>query len=88
MNSRCLKRRGRFTKGENRSRSYSTGILKSEQRESRSERRVPLLPFERMTSLPSDQSVVFFASKHDPLLVGWMPYWKIPRLGGLYDPPL
>jgi type IV secretion system protein VirD4 len=81
-----LQRRGGLTTGESRSRSYSAGILKSEQGESRSESRVPLLPFERMMSLPQDMSVVFFAGKHDPLLVGRMPYWKIPRLGGLYKP--
>jgi type IV secretion system protein VirD4 len=81
-----LQRRGGLTTGESRSRSYSAGVLKSEQGESRNESRVPLLPFERMMSLPSDQSVVFFAGKHDPLLVGRMPYWKIPRLGGLYEP--
>jgi type IV secretion system protein VirD4 len=81
-----LQRRGGLTTGENRSRSYSAGILKSEQGESRNESRVPLLPFERMMSLPSDHSVVFFAGKHDPWLVGRMPYWKIPRLGGLYEP--
>ena len=80
-----LQRRGGLTTGENRSRSYSAGILKREQGESRSESRVPLLPFERMMSLSSDQSIVFFAGKHDPLLVGRMPYWRIPRLAGRFD---
>jgi type IV secretion system protein VirD4 len=81
-----LQRRGGITTGESRSRSYSAGILKSPQGESRSESRVPLLPFERMMSLPQDHSVVFFAGKHDPLLVGRTPYWKIPRLSGIFAP--
>src|ERR1700733_4171777 len=81
-----LQRRGGVTTGESGSRNYSGGILKSQQGESRSESRVPLLPFERMMSLPQDQSVVFFAGKHDPLLVGRTQYWKIPRLNGRYEP--
>jgi type IV secretion system protein VirD4 len=81
-----LQRRGGITTGESRSRSYSAGVLKSPQGESRSESRVPLLPFERMMSLPQDHSVVFFAGKHDPLLVGRTPYWTIPRLTGRYEP--
>jgi hypothetical protein len=44
------------------------------------------LPFEHMMSLPPDQSVVFFAGKHDPLIAGRHPYWEIPRLKGQFDP--
>jgi type IV secretory pathway TraG/TraD family ATPase VirD4 len=47
---------------------------------------VPLLPFEKMMNMPQDQSVVFFAGKHDPLFVSRTPYCKIPRLSGVYDP--
>lgn len=81
-----LQRRGGQTTGESRSRSFSGNIWKSEQGEQRSETRVPLLPFERMMSLPQQQSVVFFAGRHDPLLVGRAPYWTIPRLEGTFDP--
>ena len=80
-----VQRRGGLTTGESRSRSYSGGLIKGERSESRSEVRVPLLPFERMMSLPQEQSVVFFAGKHDPLLVGQQPYWIIPRLKGMFD---
>jgi len=86
MTAEHLQRRGGQTTGENRSRSYSGALLKGERSETRSETRVPLLPFERMMSLPHDQSVVFFAGKHDPLLVGRAPYWTVPRLAGLFDP--
>ena len=47
---------------------------------------MPLLPVERMMSLPQDESVVFFAGRHDPLIVGRKPYWTIPRLAGQFEP--
>jgi type IV secretion system protein VirD4 len=81
-----LQRRGGMTTGESRSRTYAGSFWKGERSESRSENRVALLPFEHMMSLPSDQSVVFFAGKHDPLIAGRVPYWKIPRLSGMFDP--
>lgn len=80
-----LQRRGGMTTGESRSRSYSSGILKTEKGESRSDSRVPLLPPEWMMGLPQDKSVVFFAGKHDPFLVGRSPYWTFPRLNGRFD---
>jgi type IV secretion system protein VirD4 len=86
VTSEFLQRRGGTTTGETRSRSYSGGLFKSARGESRSESRMPLLPFERMMSLPSDESVAFFAGKHDPLIVGRQPYWTIPRLAGMFDP--
>jgi hypothetical protein len=46
---------------------------------------VPLLPFEHMTILPADRSAVFFAGTHDPLIADRAPYWKIPRLVGMFD---
>ena len=81
-----LQRRGGMTTGESRSRTYAGSLLKRERSESRSESRVALLPFERMMSLRSDQSVVFFAGKHDPLIAGRCPYWEIARLAGQFDP--
>jgi type IV secretion system protein VirD4 len=81
-----LQRRGGMTTGESRSRTYGGSFWKKERSESRSEARVPLLPFEHMMSLPQEQSVVFFAGKHDPLVVGRTPYWQIPRLAGMFDP--
>jgi type IV secretion system protein VirD4 len=81
-----LQRRGGHTTGENLSRNYSGTFIKQGRGESRSEARVPLLPPERVMSLPHDQSLVFFAGKHDPLIAERQPYWKIPRLAGLYDP--
>lgn len=81
-----LQRRGGTTTGESRSRSYSVSVVKSERNDTRSENRMPLLPFERMMSLPHDQSVVFFAGKHDPFIAGRNPYWEIPRLTGMFDP--
>ena len=80
-----LQRRGGMHTGMSRSRSYS-GFWRNERSESRSESRVPLLPIERTMSLPADQSLVFFAGTHDPLIVGRKPYWEIPRLKGRYDP--
>jgi type IV secretion system protein VirD4 len=81
-----LQRRGGMTTGESRSRTYAGSLLKRERSESRSESRVALLPFEHMMSLRSDQSVVFFAGKHDPLIVGRCRYWEIARLAGQFDP--
>ncbi|MHB8267434.1 type IV secretory system conjugative DNA transfer family protein [Bradyrhizobium sp.] len=81
-----LQRRGGTATGESTSRNYSGGMLKQESGLSRSDSRVPLLPFEKMMSMPQDQSVVFFAGKHDPFVVGRTPYWKIPRLYGMFDP--
>jgi type IV secretion system protein VirD4 len=81
-----LQRRGGLTTGESRSRTYAGGVLKGERSDTRSEARVPLLPFERMMSMPGDESVVFFSSRHDPLIAGRMPYWQIPRLAGQFDP--
>jgi type IV secretion system protein VirD4 len=81
-----LQRRGGTTTGESTSRNYSGGMLKQESGLSRSDSRVPLLPFEKMMSMPQEQSIVFFAGKHDPLFVGRAPYWKISRLSGQFDP--
>ncbi len=81
-----LQRRGGLTTGESRSRTYTGGMLKGERSDTRSEARVPLLPFERMMSMPGDESVVFFSGKHDPLIAGRAPYWQIPRLAGTFDP--
>jgi type IV secretion system protein VirD4 len=81
-----LQRRGGLTTGESRSRTYTGGMLKGERSDTRSEARVPLLPFERMMSMPGDESVVFFSGKHDPLISGRMPYWQVPRLTGTFDP--
>jgi type IV secretion system protein VirD4 len=78
-------KRGGMTTGETNSRTYSCKLLKSERSESRSENRMPLLPFERMMSLSQDQSIVFFAGKHDPFIAGRTPYWKIDRLAGRFD---
>jgi type IV secretion system protein VirD4 len=81
-----LQRRGGSFTGESLTRSYSSGLLKSGRSETASESRMPLLPFERMMSLPPDEAVTFFAGKHDPFLVGRAPYWQIPRLAGMFDP--
>ncbi len=81
-----LQRRGGFMTGESRSRSYAGSLWKRESSESRSESRVPLLPVEQMMSLSPEQSVAFFAGKHDPLVTERRPYWEIPRLAGLFDP--
>lgn len=81
-----LQRRGGLHTGETRSRNYGGGLWKQERGESRNESRVPLLPVERMMSLPQDQSIVFFAGTHDPLLVGRLPYWRAPRFKGMFDP--
>lgn len=81
-----LQRRGGMMTGESRSRTYAGGLFKRESSESRSDNRVALLPFEHMMSLPSDKAAVFFAGTHDPLIAGRAPYWKIPRLSGLFEP--
>lgn len=81
-----IQRRGGTMTGESRSRSYSGTVLRSQQGESRSENRMPLLPLETTMSLPLSQSVLFFAGKHDPLLVERRSYWEIPRLKGNFDP--
>jgi type IV secretion system protein VirD4 len=86
MTAEHMQKRGGLTTGESRSRTYSGSLWKSQRSESRSESRVPLLPFERMMSLPPDQSIIFFAGKHDPMLAGRSPYWKIPRLKNMFDP--
>jgi type IV secretion system protein VirD4 len=80
-----LQRRGGTMTGESTSRSYTSGLVKSPRGESRNDSRIPLLPFESMMSLPQDQSIVFFAGNHDPLIVGRRPYWTIPRLAEKYD---
>jgi type IV secretion system protein VirD4 len=80
-----LQRRGGMTTGMSKSHSYAGRLWKKERSESHSESRVPLLPFEYTMSLPSDQSIVFFAGKHDPLVAGRKPYWEIPRLAGMFD---
>jgi type IV secretion system protein VirD4 len=81
-----LQRRGGTTTGETRSRSYSGVVWKGAQSESRSESRMPLLPNEATMSLEQEKSLVFFAGRHDPLIVGRQPYWTIPRLNGMFDP--
>jgi type IV secretion system protein VirD4 len=81
-----VQRRGGTTTGESRSYTYKGRFFRRVQSESRSETRIPLLPVERVMGLSNDQSVVFFAGKHHPLLAGRHPYWAIPRLSGLYDP--
>lgn len=58
---------------------WQTGVSRGESRE-------PLLPIERMMSMPSNQSLVFFAGKHDPLISERVPYWEIARLAGMFDP--
>jgi type IV secretion system protein VirD4 len=75
-----IQRRGGTTTGESRSYKYSGTIFRRVQSETRSETRMPLLPVERVMGLPSDQSIVFFAGKHHPLLAGRRPYWTIPRV--------
>jgi type IV secretion system protein VirD4 len=81
-----LQRRGGFTTGESRSRTYAGSVWKTERSESRSDHRVPLLPHEKTMSFGWDESVLFFAGRHDPLVVNRRPYWQIPRLAGLFDP--
>src|SRR2546421_7040993 len=36
----------------------------------------------RMMNMPQQESVVFFAGTHDPLIAPRVPYWEIPRLAG------
>jgi type IV secretion system protein VirD4 len=80
-----LQRRGGMMTGESRSRTFG-GFFRSMRSISRSENRVPLLPIERTMSLPQDQSLVFFAGKHDVHVVGRTPYWEVPRLAGRFMP--
>ena len=72
--------------GQSRSRTYSGSFWKHERSKSHSDNRVPLLPVEQMMSLSPEESVVFFAGKHDPLVTERRPYWEIPRLAGRFDP--
>ncbi|MEI9803502.1 MAG: type IV secretory system conjugative DNA transfer family protein [Pseudolabrys sp.] len=81
-----LQRRGGMTTGESLSRNYAGTLFKMERSESRSESRMPLLPIEKTMSLPPNESVVFFAGKHDPLIANREPYWAIPRLAKRFDP--
>lgn len=80
-----LQRRGGMTTGQSKSRSYAGSFWKTERSESLSDNRVALLPFERVMSLSQQESVVFFAGKHDPLIAPRIPYWQIPRLAGMFD---
>lgn len=84
--SEFLQRRGGMMTGESRSWTYSGMLFKQHRSESRSDSRVPLLPIEQTMSLPADESVIFFAGKHDPIRVGRTPYWKVSRLAGMFDP--
>src|SRR5262249_9693340 len=81
-----LQRRGGMRTGESRSHTYAGGLFRRQRSESRSESRLPLLPIESTMSLPSDKSAVFFAGTHDPMIAGRLPYWKIARLAGMFDP--
>lgn len=81
-----IQRRGGMTTGETRSRSYTGRIFKRVQSETSSETRMPLLPAERIMSMPGHESIVFFAGKHNAFLSERWPYWRIPRLAGMYDP--
>lgn len=81
-----LQRRGGMMTGETRGRSHSGPLWPVRQSESRSDTRVPLLPMERVMSLPAGEAVVFFAGTHDPLIASRVPYWEVPRLKGMFDP--
>jgi type IV secretion system protein VirD4 len=81
-----LQRRGGMMTGLNRSRSVSGLFGWGNRSHSLSDHRVALLPFERMMSMPQQESVVFFAGAHDPLIAPRVPYWEIPRLEGMFDP--
>lgn len=81
-----LQRRGGMLTGISKSRTYAGGWWKQERSESRSEQRMPLLPIEETMSLPPDESLVFFAGRHEALRAERLPYWKIPRLAGRFDP--
>lgn len=37
-------------------------------------------------AMPLDESLLFFAGKHNPLLAKRQSYWTIPRLSGRFDP--
>lgn len=81
-----LQRRGGMMTGLNRSRSVSGLFGWGNRSSSLSDHRVSLLPFERMMNMPQQESVVFFAGTHDPLIAPRVPYWEIPRLAGRFDP--
>lgn len=81
-----IQRRGGNRTRMSQSRSYDGTLWKWQTGVSRGEQREPLLPIERIMSLPPDESLVFFAGTHDPLLAGRAPYWQIPRLAGMFDP--
>jgi len=81
-----IQRRGGTRTGESRSRSYKGSFFRYPTGESRSETRIPLLPIERVMSLANDESIVFFAGRHEPLIAKRKPYWTIPRLRELYEP--
>jgi type IV secretion system protein VirD4 len=80
-----IQRRGGSYTAPSKSASYAGRFIRRKTGESRGETQKPLLPIERTMSLPEDQSLVFFAGHHSPLLVGRRPYWEIPRLRRLYD---
>lgn len=80
-----LQRRGGMRTGLSKSRTYS-GFWKRQRSESRSEQRVALLPLEDTMSLPANQSLIFFAGRHEALRAERVPYWQIPRLAGHFDP--
>jgi type IV secretion system protein VirD4 len=81
-----LQRRGGMMTGLSRSRSMSGLFGWGSRSQSLSDHRVSLLPFERMMNMPQQESVVFFAGTHDPLIAPRVPYWAIPRLAGRFDP--
>jgi len=81
-----LQRRGGMTTGESRSRSYSGQLWKHQSSESLNDQRVPLLPLESTMSLSAQESLIFFAGRHEPLIAPRAPYWTIPRLAGQFDP--
>jgi type IV secretion system protein VirD4 len=81
-----LQRRGGFITGQSTSRSYAGSFWKREHSQSLSDSRMPLLPVEQMMSLSQENSALFFAGSHDPLLPERKPYWEIPRLAGMFDP--
>jgi len=80
-----IQRRGGMRTGTNTSRSYSGLILNRPTGRSVGDARVPLLPTESIMGMSEDQSIVFFAGSHSPVLVGRKPYWEIERLAGLFD---
>lgn len=81
-----VQRHGGMTTGETRSRNYTGSFIKRPQSETRSEGRMPLLPIERIMSMPPEESIVFFAGRHEPMHSTRHPDWHIPRLTGMFDP--